>query len=142
MGFVVFDVKSRLSRLKSSAKARDIPINLDVNKYQNMVDLGCFYCGISLENERGYCLDRVDSKQGYIISNVVGCCKRCNMAKSNMDLTEFVNWLKRANDHTQKIINNVEEMLHSGVNYTEEDFINEHEKLNHGKERLRVKYVP
>lgn len=104
-----FDVTTRVSKLKSSAKARGISINLDINKYQMMIDMGCHYCGSDLSNEKGYCLDRVDSSKGYIISNIVGCCKICNIAKSNMDVFEFVRWLKRAYTHTMaalEMINN------------------------------------
>jgi hypothetical protein len=104
-----FDVKTRLSKLRSSAKHRNIRVDLDVNKYQMLVNMGCHYCGISLENENGYCLDRVDSSRGYIFSNVVGCCKTCNIAKSSMGVWEFVAWLKRAYKHTTEAISMVEQ---------------------------------
>lgn len=40
-------------------------------------------------------LDRVDSALGYLRSNVVTCCRTCNLAKREMPQSEFVAWLKR-----------------------------------------------
>lgn len=139
---MAFDVKTRLSRLTSSAKARNIHVNLDVNKYQNLINCGCFYCGISLQKENGYCLDRVDSSEGYILSNVVACCKRCNMAKSDMHLMDFVGWLERAYKHTKKTMDTVQAQLDSNKHYSFDDEIKLHAEINQGKTKHRVKYVP
>ena len=111
-----FDVTKRLNMLKNSAKARGIQVNLDVNKYQIMINLGCHYCGSDLKNENGYCLDRVDNTKGYIFTNIVGCCKICNRAKCNLDVWEFVTWLKKANDFTQAQIKMVEAAIKNGEN--------------------------
>lgn len=139
-----FDVKTRLSMLKSSAKARGIAVNLDVNKYQQLINLGCHFCGTDLKYEKGYCLDRVDSHHGYNISNVVPCCKICNRAKSDMNIWDFINWLKKASEHTQNEIKRVQELMSAGlteemVKKLEEEMFKE---LNKNKEKHRVKYVP
>lgn len=139
-----FDVTKRLALLKNSAKTRNIPVNLDVNKYQVLINLGCHFCGSDLKNENGYCLDRIDSRRGYVFSNVVGCCKICNRAKSNMDVWEFVNWLKKANDFTQDKIKMVEEAVRRGENFDNidkqtEDLFNEVVK---DKPKNRIKFVP
>ena len=77
-----FDVKTRLSQLRGSARKRGINVNLDLNKYQVLINDGCHFCGENLKNQNGYCLDRVNSKQGYNYDNVVACCKICNRAKA------------------------------------------------------------
>jgi hypothetical protein len=124
-----FDVRTRISMLKASAKARGININLDLNKYQNYIDLGCFYCGCSLENEKGYCLDRTDSSKGYTITNVVACCKLCNRAKMNLGIWEFASWVKRVSDHTLPRLEKVKQQFRDGEEVLPSDEYNEHERL-------------
>ena len=139
--FVGFDVKTRLNQLKYSAKARGLNINLDVNKYQNLINSGCHFCGDDLKNEKGYCLDRVDSTKGYSITNVVACCKICNRAKSNMDIWDFVQWLNKANTHTQAAINLVRTGIRNGHKYSEEEEMTVHAELNKDLPKMRFKYV-
>lgn len=135
-----FNVKTRLSKLVNSAKARGIRVNLDVNKYQNLINFGCHYCGTDLKNENGYCLDRVDSSRGYSLTNVVGCCKICNRAKSNMEIWEFVNWLKKANDYTMAAIEYVKNEEAKGKDYSLEEELRIHDMLSKGKEKHRIKF--
>ncbi len=40
-------------------------------------------------------IDRKDSFKGYILSNVVPCCKICNAAKMDMSVDSFYEWIKR-----------------------------------------------
>lgn len=40
-------------------------------------------------------IDRVDNEKGYIKTNVVSCCYRCNLAKHNQTLKEFQEWIER-----------------------------------------------
>lgn len=65
----------------------------------------CFYCNqppsnaariygtSSVFNYSG--IDRIDNRLGYLSENVVSCCKRCNVAKSTMSLSEFADWIER-----------------------------------------------
>lgn len=134
-----FDVNSRITKLLNSAKQRGIFVNLDVNKYQNLINLGCHYCGSNLENENGYCLDRVDSNKGYTITNVVACCKICNRAKSNMDIMEFVNWAFKVHDHTKKVF----EMLKNDPReYNLDEEMEIHRLQSQGKPKNRIRHVP
>jgi len=45
-------------------------------------------------------LDRVDNNVGYTIENVVPCCKRCNQAKSDQSVVDFLAWIRRVYEHT------------------------------------------
>lgn len=47
-------------------------------------------------------IDRIDSTKGYVEGNVVPCCALCNFAKSDMPLSEFEEWVKRAHNHLFK----------------------------------------
>lgn len=138
-----FDVKSRLSRLRSSAKKRKININLDINKYQYLINLGCHYCGDDLKNELGYCLDRMDSNKGYTYLNVVGCCKICNRAKSNMTFGDFISWIQKAHKFQSEIIEFFKNQKLNGTLKPykweeEEKILNE---LHKEKEKARIKEV-
>lgn len=138
-----FKVTDRLGMLKGSAKARGINVNLDVNKYQYLIDHGCSYCGSDLSKEKGYCLDRIDNNRGYVISNVVACCKICNRAKSDMTINDFMDWIKRANNNMQKQIAEHSKFLNMGI--TEEMFYKIEEFMmnmeNPNLEKHRVKHV-
>lgn len=35
-------------------------------------------------------MDRVDSKKGYLINNVVACCWNCNKAKASLSQEDFL----------------------------------------------------
>lgn len=44
-------------------------------------------------------IDRVDSNKGYLVSNVVSCCKHCNIAKNTMSEKEFKNHIRKMYEH-------------------------------------------
>lgn len=136
-----FDVKTRLSKLKNSAKNRGYHINLDVNKYQELINCGCHFCGKDLSDENGYCLDRVDSKKGYTIKNVVPCCKICNRAKCDMDVMDFRSWVLKAAKFIEEQNNTVQKLTELGMTAEIIDKIEEalYKELNKGKEKLRIK---
>jgi endonuclease I len=48
----------------------------------------CTYC--RREGISG--LDRVNNNLGYDLENAVPCCRRCNTAKGNGTLKEFIEW--------------------------------------------------
>lgn len=97
-------LKNRISLLKSSAKARGIEVRIMDYEYENLLDLGCHYCGKNVKNDNGTCLDRVNSDKGYVLSNVVACCRRCNVAKNDMTFSQFLNWIEKVHNHTQKML--------------------------------------
>lgn len=45
-------------------------------------------------------IDRSDSSLGYSLDNCVPSCRRCNLAKNDMTVAEFREWLKAAYKHT------------------------------------------
>lgn len=40
-------------------------------------------------------IDRLDSSIGYVKTNVVSCCTKCNYAKHEMTIDEFKEWIKK-----------------------------------------------
>lgn len=87
---------------------------IDFNTFCNLSKSKCYYCGLEYSKiiEDRNCesnkkskisdtvlkingIDRVDSGKGYIINNVVPCCKYCNMAKGEMSREDFLKWVKK-----------------------------------------------
>jgi hypothetical protein len=52
-----------------------------MDQWVSLVQSKCHYCSGELP-ETGCALDRMNSKLGYSISNVVPCCTSCNTMKS------------------------------------------------------------
>lgn len=90
---------------QSSARQFNREWNLTREDFDRITSSNCYYCGNTPGNKtkdrngpyyfvyNG--IDRQDSNKGYILSNVVPCCVRCNRGKSNMEMREFYMWIKR-----------------------------------------------
>lgn len=74
----------KFKRLLTRTKKLNKPCYITKKQYYKKIKKGCYYCGKSLTDELGYCLDRLDNKKGYYNNNTVGCCKYCNRLKNNM----------------------------------------------------------
>ena len=82
------NVKYRYHRLKGRAKKLGRKFNISMEKYIEMIEAGCYYCGKSLKNEKGGNLDRVNNNNyNYTLQNSRACCTDCNNLK-NYQLTE------------------------------------------------------
>lgn len=100
--------KTRHALLLSTAKRRKIEVNLNSEHYNDLLELGCTFCGDTLVDKGGVCLDRLDNKKGYLDNNVAPCCKRCNVAKNDMkDQNEFFDWIDRVYKHKQESIERI-----------------------------------
>lgn len=94
---------------KRHALARHLEFSISNDDFLRISKSNCTYCGcqpyseIESESTSGGFkyngLDRIDSALGYTLNNVVPCCHRCNMAKSDMSVTEFREWILRV--HSQ-----------------------------------------
>lgn len=58
-------------------------------------DTVCNYCGLLSPGKEYVGIDRVDSSQGYIMSNCVPCCSICNRMKLDLGLDAFIDRVKR-----------------------------------------------
>lgn len=91
------------------ARNRNLEFLLSKVDFRTISQQKCNYCGADLSNisksphnsgdfiHNG--IDRIDSTKGYIVGNVVACCKLCNIAKMNHSITDFLQWIKRVYDH-------------------------------------------
>jgi len=89
---------------KNIAKKRGLLFELTKEQFGIITKQNCFYCNKepiqTMNNTRkfGYYfyngIDRIDSSKGYIIDNVVPCCKICNTGKTDLSKDEFLSWIK------------------------------------------------
>lgn len=103
--------------IKSSADKRMLEMLLTYDQIKELIAQPCYYCGNIASNymiHKSTCkgktyksngglayngLDRVDNTKGYIIGNVVPCCKHCNSAKGKLTIEEFRLWVERISNH-------------------------------------------
>lgn len=102
-------LSSLLAQYKNSAKSRNIIFELTADDFKGVVSSNCHYCNRppsmrvfsearmkrnSVNGNFTYNgIDRKDSVQGYIVSNVVPCCKTCNFGKNSLAYEEFISHL-------------------------------------------------
>ena len=91
-----------------NAKNKKIEFQLTSNQFSGLVSGKCHYCGKKVEFPNNNGIDRVNNNLDYIFENCVSCCIDCNIAKSNLSLDNFHNWV----DLLKKNINNIEKKVH------------------------------
>jgi hypothetical protein len=83
----------------------------------------CFYCGTT-DADRG--LDRLDNKKGHLRTNVVSCCRLCNVARMDMfTVFEMMNYIgpainlvrynRLSSQSNQDLLRNKEEPLNDQI---------------------------
>lgn len=85
------NLNQKLKSIKYSAQERSILWSTDLTDDISfkMMSSPCSYCNYIHEKHLNG-IDRVDSKQGYQISNTVSCCKYCNGMKGSLDPQTFL----------------------------------------------------
>lgn len=96
--------REKLTRLKTNAKKRNIPIDLkwrDLKDQNDSQNGNCYYTNIPMNrsftkgskmcNPLQLSVDRVDSSMGYTKNNIVLCCFCINNFKGTMDIKELEN---------------------------------------------------
>ena len=71
----------RFATIKQRSKLQGWLEHLTKAEFYRLFDQPCFYCGGAFGVTTG--LDRTNNTKGYILNNVVQCCKECNTIKSN-----------------------------------------------------------
>jgi hypothetical protein len=95
------------TKYKRTAKSKEIYFDITFEHFLKITKENCTYCDrkpsqvYDLGNRQHngtYTyngVDRQDNSKGYILNNVVACCKYCNYAKSDRNATDFLNWADR-----------------------------------------------
>lgn len=90
-------------RIRKASKKHGYDCDMTDTEIREVSQQNCFYCksfpshvakatggnGDFVYN--GF--DRVDNTRGYTLNNVVACCRKCNVAKGKMSISEFSIWL-------------------------------------------------
>lgn len=85
-----------------------------LNEFKSITQRNCYYCGLPpslickstidkrcvyFTNRRGKYIyngiDRIDNSKGYESDNIVPCCKQCNLAKKDLTIIQWDEWLNR-----------------------------------------------
>ena len=101
--------RASATKIMAHIKRRWIELRLSVDDIINIMKQPCKYCwdkwwntsnckSCLIKTIRFNWLDRVDSSKWYVKLNVVPCCKRCNWAKNEMNLEDFLS-------HNERIYN-------------------------------------
>lgn len=69
---------SKYIEYKKGAKKRNKKFSLTKSEFLLFWKKPCYYCN---EEIKTIGLDRVDNKKGYLLNNIVSCCKICNILK-------------------------------------------------------------
>lgn len=98
------------NQYRCDAKKRGLFFSITKEQFKKLTSANCHYCnskpsfvsktrsnnGIYIYNG----IDRIDNSQGYLLNNLVSCCKICNGAKCKSSYDDFILWIK-------KVYNNV-----------------------------------
>ncbi len=96
--------EGRYSNFKSTAKARNLKVDITYDEHVALLAPNkCHYCSKALQ-ETGSGLDRIDSNIGYLLSNVVPCCKICNVMKNNLETPEFLAHIEKIYKYQRKLL--------------------------------------
>jgi len=91
------------------AQRRNLIFALTQEQCEQLLLGNCHYCGVpstEFRNRKDRStagingIDRVDNTRGYVVDNVVSCCKTCNYAKGTLTLDEFKSWIRNVYHHT------------------------------------------
>ena len=89
-----------LIHYKSNARHANRDWTLTDEQFKNLIHSNCHYCGCEPApryngDYKRYItangIDRVDTNKGYVIENVVPCCRQCNVMKMDYSIEEFKN---------------------------------------------------
>jgi hypothetical protein len=103
-------------RYKGRAKFDALEFSLTKQELAHVCSQACYYCGsLPSQIELGHPtlshprdtlayngIDRRDNSRGYVIDNVLPCCKRCNWAKRDLSESDFLDLVARIHGHRIK----------------------------------------
>lgn len=76
------------NKCRRNAEKRKIDFFLSKERYMELTNSPCFYCGVKRSGRR-MGLDRVDNKVGYVEGNLVASCKSCNYKKRDLSFQDI-----------------------------------------------------
>ena len=100
-------IQTRYTRHLQNSRRRDIESALTLSQFADLVSSPCYYCGepptrmVKTNNHLAPVngIDRQNSHLGYVMSNCVPCCLRCNGAKGELTTDQFYAWIQRLTNY-------------------------------------------
>lgn len=89
------EFRKSLKNYRADARRRNRLWDLPEWLFRSLFHRACAYCDVM--PARG--VDRRDNHEGYTRSNSVPCCARCNYAKRDLSVGEFLRWLRDLAKH-------------------------------------------
>jgi hypothetical protein len=88
-------IKNKIDSINYKIKKKNLTreMLLTFDQVKDILSYKCRYCGNHNSNKIG--MDRIDPNKGYIIKNVVPCCKICNFIKWTLPLDNFISQCKK-----------------------------------------------
>ena len=83
-----FKPARRYGSYKEKAARAKIPFELSMNQFIYFWNLDCYYCDSQITSTR---LNLINNSAGYILSNVVSCCRQCQKFKGDLSHQKFIN---------------------------------------------------
>ena len=97
-------VNRRWRQAASASKGRKIPFDISLEYFKDLIGQRCAYCNKNANPlTTGSYMDRVNNSAGYLETNVVPCCSRCNRMKNDMTVREFFEHIKTVVRHLTKL---------------------------------------
>lgn len=99
------------SSYRGNAKQKNRVFELTKEQVMHLIQLNCYYCGIKPSLKRVLKLnrefyhngiDRINTKKGYTLDNVVPCCYNCNLIKWDFTVEEFLQNVARIYEFQNK----------------------------------------
>lgn len=94
-------LKTMYQDYKHNAWSRMLSFKITFKQFVRITSQSCFYCKQEpTERFRKFYfkangIDRKNNSKGYVLTNLVPCCTICNRAKGEMNLSDFMNYLRR-----------------------------------------------
>ena len=92
-------------RINEHQKENDYISDILLEDFSKLSVSNCYYCDMpsSLSESKSVGLDRIDSSQGYLLTNVVPCCSLCNRMKNDYQENSFLNQCLNIVKHFNKL---------------------------------------
>lgn len=100
-------INNKWKSLLGNAKSRNLDVSITKDDFIRLVKKNCIFCGARPSETDSYDrpewatvaftngVDRYNNNLGYTLENSVPCCKRCNAAKSDMSIGDFLSLIER-----------------------------------------------
>lgn len=89
-----YKLPKKYKSYKDRAYRKNITFELAVDEFNQILSNQCVYCGNNANT-----IDRIDSKQGYILSNCQSCCSVCNIMKYTYSHEQFITHMNKIYNH-------------------------------------------